>query len=948
LWTSWHADFLAKEKACAVNDAPQSAGYVRFGPFEFNPHTRELLKHGLKIKLSGQPIEILALLLERPGQMVSREELQKRLWPNDTVVEFEHSINAAINRLREALSDSADEPRYVETLPRRGYRFIGQVDGAIEPQAAGETETLSLARAPSADVAESTVSHYRIQEAVGSGGMGVVYRAEDTKLHRFVALKFLPEGLAMDRKALERFQREARAVAAVNHPNICTIHDIDEQAGRLFIVMELLEGQTLKQRIGGQPLRTAELLEWGIQVTEALEAAHAKGIIHRDIKPANIFVTDQGRVKVLDFGLAKVVRPEGPSGSTDISTEIHSTPGVVMGTVQYMSPEQALGEPLDARTDIFSLGAVLYEMATGRAPFLGSSATETIAQILHAQPEPASRFNDAVPRELESIIRKCLEKKPEDRYQAASELAVDLRWLRPEAEPGRTLSGRAWHEQGLLGRWRWLAGAAGGVLAIGLMLALIVALNVAGLREQLLSRAATPHIESLAVLPLENLSGDPQQEYFADGMTEELITNLGKVSALRVISRTSVMQYKQTKKPLPTIARELNVDAIVEGSVLRSGDRVRITAQLIQAKAERHLWAESYERNLSDVLALQSDVATAITDAVRVKLTPQEQTRLASTRAVNPKAYDALLEGMQYGEKGDFQKACQYTEMSIHLDPTYAPAYVALAGCLGDQTMFGLRTVQEAVPLAKVALRKALELDPELAEAHASSAFFRFWYDWDWSGAEQEFKRALLLYPNNAIVHGTYAQFLNAMGRGDEAVREQQKKGELDPLYGTGSGLGLNLCYARRFDDAITELQKVLEVHPDDDIAQMLLALAYAQKRMYPEAIAACRKAVSIAPDEQISLGGCGGIYALAGQRQDALAVLDRLKKLNSRLHVDPYVFAYVYDCLGDSDRTMDLLEKGYQEHSPQMPFIKIEFWSDRLRADPRFQDLLRRMNFPP
>ena len=487
-------------------------------------------------------------------------------------------------------------------------------------------------------------------------------------------------------------------------------------------------------------------------------------------------------------------------------------------------------------------------------------------------------------------------------------------------------------------------------LGLAGVVVMLLGLNVANLRDRLLGRAAAPHIESLAVLPLANLSGDPQQEYFADGMTEELITTLGKVSALRVISRTSVMQYKQTKKALLTIARELNVDAVVEGSVLRFGSRVRITAQLIQVRAERQLWAESYERDLRDILALQSEVAQAITNEIKIKLTPQEQTRLASSRPVNPEAYKALLKAEYYASKWpqeEHKQAFPYIQEAIALDPTYAPSYAALAHYYLVEGVQNLRPVKEAAELARAAALKALELDQTLARSHHEMGGVKLLFDWDWSGAEQEMRCGVMLGPNNSDAHNGLGMFLMHMGRNEEAIPEARKAVVLDPLrVGRRINLGWALFYAHKYDESIEQFKKALDLAPHAAYPHYGLGCNYLEKGMIPEALAACQRAIQIMPD-QIVLGNCGMIYGRAGQRHDALALLDRLRNLPAAQHLDSYNVAMVYDGLGNEDRTMQWLERAFQEHSTQLWDLKIDFWSDKLRSDPRFQDLLRRMDFP-
>ena len=775
---------------------------------------------------------------------------------------------------------------------------------------------------------------YEILTPLGAGGMGEVYRARDTRLGREVAVKVLPERLAGDPKALSRFEREARAVAALSHPNILAIHDFGQERGLRYAVTELLEGQTLRERLVHERLTWRKAAEIGIAIGDGLSAAHARGIVHRDLKPENISLTSGGHVKILDFGLARADAVPSEQLTAAPTESVATEAGTVLGTLGYMSPEQVRGEPADTRSDIFSFGCVLYEMLTGRRAFSGESPGQTMAAILRDQPAEFAVLGTQVPEGVDRIVRRCLEKSPGERFQSAGDLSFALK-----ESLGSGISISAPKRPSFSVRT--------GLLLVGAAIVLVAVVLV--VRQ--FGRGAGPgRIESLAVLPLANLSGDPQQEYFADGMTEELITALARISALRVTSRTSVMRYKSSSKSLPEIAKELGVDAIIEGSVTRSGSQVKITAQLIDASKDKHLWADSFQRDLKDVLALQGEVARAIASEIGVRLTPQDRLRFADKKTVNPEAYEAYLKGNYHLFRRtavDAQKSLEYFQQAVEKQPDYALAYVGIAQACETAagSAQGALSPKEAFPRAKAAAMRAAELDPALGEPYVSLAWSSFVFDRDWTTAENQFQQALRLNPNYPAAHENYALFLSRMGRFDEAIREMKRAQQLDPLsLGVNSMMGIALGLARRDDEAIPWFRRVLDMDPNFLRAHFGLGLAFVHKRRYDEAISELQKAVELSGGGAAQLGALGYAYAVANRRAEALEIVEKLKERSRERYVPPAMVATVFSGLGEKDQAMTWLEKAYEERDPWITGLKVDPMFDSLRSDPRFVDLVHRV----
>ena len=837
--------------------------------------------------------------------------------------------------------------REIEALLRHGSRPRSVLDTpaiAIMAKAIAQDEFLSS----TPFLKGKAISHYRIVAAIGRGGMGVIYEAEDLKLGRHVALKLLPGYLAHDPQALQRFEREARAASALNHPNICTVYEIDESEGLHFIAIELLHGETLKQRMTREPIPLREILEIALDICDALEAAHSAGIIHRDIKPANIFLTRRGPVKVLDFGVAKRVGEEFVERTSNLSVpqtpnadyELTS-PGAALGTAAYMSPEQAGGQPVDTRSDIFSLGAVLYEMTTRQLPFSAKATVDIIQAIQKETPRAVEELNPHVPPELIRIISKAMQNERSLRYQHAAEMRASLLALQSRLET------RGSKRKAVL---------VPALIAVLIALVATASFRVPHIRDWILGKSSAgmpQEIKSLAVLPFENLTGDSSQEFFVDGMTDALTTNLAQIGSLRVISRTSAMRYKGTHKTLPEIARELNVNAVVEGSVVRSRDRVRVSAQLVDVTTDQNLWAHDYDRNLLDVLQLQNELATAVAREVAGRLTPREQARLRSGQAVKPEVYEAYLKGRYFSnrpmEEG-LKKGVAYFQEAIRLDPDYAPAYSGLADAYSFLGFAGPETDAQR-QLAIEAAKKAISLDDSLAEAHASLGWVLHRHMQDWSGAEKEYRRAIELDPNSAIAHQFYGVFRRGIGLDKLGCNEHRLAHELDPLNPVITDSWAECVYVTgHVDEAVRMVKDILEVDPNNLRSLWALGEMYERKGMFSEAIEQYQKGVDATGGNAfIPYSLLGSAYAGSGQTEKAEKIL---QEMNQKFGEDKWISATVHIRMGQNELAIRELTEDCAECKPgtcgPAQSLYVSNWRfDPLRSDPRFQALLRKFNYP-
>ena len=834
----------------------------------------------------------------------------------------------------------------------------------------------------------ASLSHYRIVSKLGAGGMGEVYLAQDTKLDRKVALKILPADLAANQDRMRRFTQEAKSAAALNHPNIATIHEIGESDGVNFIAMEFIDGATLREKIHQDQTDLRKLLRYLQHVAEGLAKAHAAGIVHRDLKPDNIMITRDGHAKILDFGLAKLVeqRPMSGRDSSEVATAVmpqHSSPGTVMGTVGYMSPEQAQGKTkdIDQRSDIFSFGCILFEAATRKKPFEGESVIKSLHMVVYEPAPPIADFNPSAPSELQRIVRRCLAKDPDERYQSIKEVAIELKELRRElegagidttvppparsettrptaADPRRSeSSGPAFSSPS--SSLQTPASSAEYIVtgikqhkifAVIVVLVLVAGSIGLGLFWRARNSTAEGTINSIAVMPFVNASGNSDVEYLSDGITESLINSLSQLPNLSVKGRSTVFRYRGKDITPQQIGSELSVQAILNGRVVQRGEQLTLSLDLVNARTGDQIWGQQYIRKASDIVSLQAQIANEISQKLRTDISGEDRQKLIKGSTANPEAYQLYLKGNYFAArytKDGLQKGIEYFNQAIALDPNYALAYNGLAYYYIVANEWYLAP-REAMPKAKEAAKKALAIDETLAVAHASLAVVLDWHDWDWVTAEPEYKRALELDPNDPRSHQFYSWFLAEHGRVEEAIAEAKRAQQLDPISPEqGIYLGQVLLFLRHYDEAIEALRKTAELDQTFWLSHNFLGRAYEQKGRLPEAIAEFQRAIQLEPAAAENRSMLGHAHAVSGNKVQALKMVDDLKELSKTSYVPPYNIAIVYAGLGEKDQAFAWLDRAFSERSGYLTWLTTDPQLDVLRSDPRFADLVRRVGLP-
>jgi serine/threonine protein kinase/tetratricopeptide (TPR) repeat protein len=838
--------------------------------------------------------------------------------------------------------------------------------------------------------------HYRLVAKIGSGGMGEVYLAQDTRLDRKVALKILPAELAGNQERMRRFTQEAKAAAALNHPNIAHVYEIGQSDGVNFIAMEFVDGQTLREKIHHERTELRKLLRFLQHAAEGLAKAHAAGIVHRDLKPDNMMITRDGHTKILDFGLAKLIEQQpAPAGdSSELVTAVmppvgqpgsgshHSTPGTVMGTVGYMSPEQAQGKTreVDHRSDIFSFGCILFEAVTGKKPFEGDSVIKSLHMVVYEPAPPISEFNPSAPTELQHIVRRCLAKDPDDRYQSIKEVAIELKDLRRQMEGAGmdttvppSLASQTTRPSGNVARSRSLSpttsvrsslsetrASSAEYVITGIkqhkiatsiaLLAMVIA--AATITLYLRGRRSDAAIKAIAVMPFVSESGSQDVDYLSDGMTETLISSLSQLPNINVKARSSVFRYKGKETNPQTIGKELNVQAILNGRVSQHGDQLTLTLELVDVQTENVIWSEQYNRKQADLVSLQSEIARDVSSKLKAKLSGADETKVTKTYTSDSKAYQLYLQGRYYFNKrtkDDVLRSIDFYQQAISLDPNFALAYVAIADSYAIMSPYGYAAPNEVFPKAKEAAQRAIEIDPGSAEAHAAYGKILADYYWKWSEAEREFKRSIELNPNVALTHYQYgAACLTPVGRFDEAISELKRGLELDPLsVPAAANLANCLTFARKNELAVQQGIEALRLEPNHPTARVALGFAYAASGMYDQAISLCDATLRTDPGNQDCLQVVGLAYAKAGRRQESDQVIRKFEELGRTGYSVSYRPAAMYAMLGDKDKAFAWLEKALAAHDWDMGRINVDPFVDSLRDDPRFKDLIKRMGFP-